>query len=114
MRLRLGRDLTAHRPQDRSGLGAEKTKFTQPDHIARGDGKKGIGKAGGQPWTEKWLKFDNSYFTTIPDANAGAHRPRCFIHHQPAERTILLCPCPQPPPLSTFARGADPRQTLSC
>lgn len=56
--------------KDRSGLGAESTKFTEPGHIARADGKPGIGKAGGQPWTEKWLKFDNSYFTTIPDTNA--------------------------------------------
>lgn len=56
--------------KDRSGLGKESTKFTQPTHVARADGKAGIGKAGGQPWTEKWLKFDNSYFTTIPDANA--------------------------------------------
>jgi len=56
--------------KDRSGLGKDSTKFTQPEHVARADGKAGIGKAGGQPWTEKWLKFDNSYFTTIPDANA--------------------------------------------
>ena len=36
--------------KDRSGLGAEKTKFTDGNHVARGDGKPGIGKAGGQPW----------------------------------------------------------------
>ena len=48
--------------KDRSGLGKESTKFTEGDHVARGDGKKGYGRKGGQPWTEKWLKFDNSYF----------------------------------------------------
>jgi len=53
--------------KDRSGLGAESTKFTSKDAIARKDGKAGIGKAGGSSWTEKWLAFDNSYFTTIPD-----------------------------------------------
>jgi hypothetical protein len=48
--------------QDRSGLGAESTKYTTGDHVARGDGKSGYGRKGGQPWTERWLKFDNSYF----------------------------------------------------
>lgn len=56
--------------QDRSGLGAESTKFTDGTHIARGDGKEGVGATGGSAWTEKWLKFDNSYFTTIPDKAA--------------------------------------------
>lgn len=46
-------------PQDRSGEGAESTKFTSGDHVARGDGKAGYGRKGGSPWTEKWLKFDN-------------------------------------------------------
>jgi L-ascorbate peroxidase len=36
--------------KDRSGLGAEKTKFTDGTHIARADGKPGIGKVGGSPW----------------------------------------------------------------
>lgn len=40
----------------RSGLGKESTKFTEGEHVARGDGKKGYGRKGGQPWTEKWLK----------------------------------------------------------
>jgi L-ascorbate peroxidase len=53
--------------KDRSGLGADKTKFTDGTAIARKDGKPGIGKAGGSSWTEKWLAFDNSYFTTIPN-----------------------------------------------
>lgn len=45
--------------QDRSGEGAESTKFTTGDHVARGDGKAGYGRKGGSSWTEKWLKFDN-------------------------------------------------------
>lgn len=45
--------------QDRSGEGAESTKFTSGDHVARGDGKSGYGRKGGSSWTEQWLKFDN-------------------------------------------------------
>eukprot|EP00960_Hanusia_phi_P067359 766611-Hanusia_phi.AAC.1 len=56
--------------KDRSGLGAEKTKFTDGSKVARADGKNGIGRTGGSSWTEQWLKFDNSYFTTIPNKNA--------------------------------------------
>lgn len=47
--------------QDRSGEGAESTKFTSGDHVARADGKAGYGRKGGSSWTEKWLKFDNRY-----------------------------------------------------
>ncbi|CAM9629938.1 unnamed protein product [Ectocarpus sp. 6 AP-2014] len=53
--------------KDRSGEGAESTKFTSGDHVARGDGKAGYGRKGGSSWTEKWLKFDNSYYATVPD-----------------------------------------------
>jgi len=56
--------------KDRSGFGAESTKYTSGDFVARGDGKPGIGRKGGSSWTEKWLKFDNSYFQTVPDSNA--------------------------------------------
>jgi len=56
--------------KDRSGLGAEKTKFTDGSKAVRADGKEGIGRKGGSSWTEQWLKFDNSYFKTVPDANA--------------------------------------------
>jgi len=56
--------------KDRSGLGKESTKFTEGDAAPRGDGAKGYGRKGGQPWTEKWLKFDNSYFATMYDPNA--------------------------------------------
>lgn len=57
--------------KDRSGLGKEENKFTNDkEHVARGDGKKGYGRNGGQPWTEKFLKFDNSYFTSVYDENA--------------------------------------------
>lgn len=51
--------------QDRSGLGKESTKYTSGDYVARGDGKSGYGRKGGQPWTDKWLKFDNSYFKYV-------------------------------------------------
>eukprot|EP00612_Vaucheria_litorea_P001459 CAMPEP_0171457782 /NCGR_PEP_ID=MMETSP0945-20130129/3720_1 /TAXON_ID=109269 /ORGANISM="Vaucheria litorea, Strain CCMP2940" /LENGTH=290 /DNA_ID=CAMNT_0011983453 /DNA_START=137 /DNA_END=1009 /DNA_ORIENTATION=- len=52
---------------DRSGFGKEQTKYTDGTSIARADGKPGIGKKGGSSWTEKWLKFDNSYFAAVPD-----------------------------------------------
>mmetsp|Transcript_33285 Transcript_33285/g.43895 ORF Transcript_33285/g.43895 Transcript_33285/m.43895 type:complete len:331 (+) Transcript_33285:87-1079(+) len=56
--------------KDRSGFGAEQTKYTSGDHLARADGKPGYGRKGGSSWTEKWLKFDNSYYQTVPDADA--------------------------------------------
>ena len=56
--------------KDRSGLGAEKTKFTDGSKQFRKDGKEANYKAGGSSWTEKWLIFDNSYFTTMPDKSA--------------------------------------------
>ena len=54
---------------DRSGLGAEKTKFTDGSKVMRADGKEAKYTPGGSPWVENWLIFDNSYFTTIPDAS---------------------------------------------
>ncbi|CAN8234172.1 unnamed protein product [Cochlearia groenlandica] len=42
---------------ERSGWGKPETKYT----------KTGPGKAGGQSWTVKWLKFDNSYFKDIKE-----------------------------------------------
>lgn len=57
--------------KDRSGVGAEKTKFTDGSYkVIRADGKEANYKPGGSPWTEQWLVFDNSYFTVIPDENA--------------------------------------------
>uniref|UniRef100_A0A7S2V2W5 Plant heme peroxidase family profile domain-containing protein n=1 Tax=Fibrocapsa japonica TaxID=94617 RepID=A0A7S2V2W5_9STRA len=56
--------------KDRSGFGAETTKYTDGSTVARGDGKEGIGAKGGSAWTEKWLKFDNSYYQTVPDEGA--------------------------------------------
>ena len=56
---------------DRSGVGAEKTKFTDGTPTVRADGKEASNyRVGGSPWTRQWLKFDNSYFTTIPDPDA--------------------------------------------
>ncbi|CAB9512563.1 ascorbate peroxidase 6, chloroplastic/mitochondrial [Seminavis robusta] len=56
--------------KDRSGLGAEKTKFTDGSKQMRADGKEASYTPGGSSWTEKWLIFDNSYFTTMPDEGA--------------------------------------------
>lgn len=56
--------------KDRSGLGAEKTKFTDGSPQKRADGSDAKYTPGGSPWTERWLVFDNSYFTTIPDPDA--------------------------------------------
>ncbi|KAJ3675227.1 hypothetical protein LUZ60_004269 [Juncus effusus] len=42
---------------ERSGWGKPETKYT----------KDGPGEPGGQSWTEKWLKFDNSYFKDIKE-----------------------------------------------
>jgi len=55
---------------DRSGLGAEKTKFTDgtPTKLADGSSTDKY-TPGGSPWVEDWLVFDNSYFTTITDAS---------------------------------------------
>ena len=50
------------------GYGAKNgTKYTgNEDHVARSDGKSGLGMMGGQSWTKEWLKFDNSYFKYTP------------------------------------------------
>ena len=65
------RDLTGRAHKDRSGLGAEKTKFTDGTPTPRADGKDASNyRVGGSPWTSQWLKFDNSYFTTVPDPDA--------------------------------------------
>ena len=55
---------------DRSGLGAEKTKFTDGTPTKLSDGSSTDKYTpGGSPWVENWLVFDNSYFTTIDDAS---------------------------------------------
>ena len=47
-------------PQDRSGEGAESTKFTAAGVCPRGPGAPaGCGNPGGSAWTPNWLKFDN-------------------------------------------------------
>lgn len=57
--------------KDRSGLGAEKTKFTDGTSESakqiRADGSEAKYGPGGSSWTKQWLRFDNSYFTTMPD-----------------------------------------------
>lgn len=47
------------------GYGASKgTRFTKPgSNRPRADGQAGMGMAGGRSWTERWLAFDNSYFS---------------------------------------------------
>lgn len=56
--------------KDRSGEGAEKTKFTDGCKQVRADGKEAKYTPGGSSWTEKWLVFDNSYYQTVPDKDA--------------------------------------------
>lgn len=56
--------------KDRSGVGAEKTKFTDGSKQVRADGKDAKYTPGGSSWTERWLVFDNSYYQTIPDPKA--------------------------------------------
>jgi len=56
--------------KDRSGLGAEKTKFTDGSPQPRADGTDAKYTPGGSSWTDKWLIFDNSYFKIMPDPNA--------------------------------------------
>mmetsp|Transcript_87575 Transcript_87575/g.245135 ORF Transcript_87575/g.245135 Transcript_87575/m.245135 type:complete len:348 (+) Transcript_87575:101-1144(+) len=56
---------------NRSGLGKEKTKFTDGSmKQPRADGTDAPYTPGGQSWTEKFLIFDNSYFITLNDPNA--------------------------------------------
>ena len=58
---------------DRSGLGAEKTKFTDGSATKLADGSETTTYTpGGSPWVENWLVFDNSYFTTINDASTDS------------------------------------------
>jgi L-ascorbate peroxidase len=56
--------------KDRSGLGKEKTKFTDGSKQIRADGKEALYKPGGSSWTDRWLVFDNSYFKIMPDPDA--------------------------------------------
>ena len=58
--------------KDRSGAGAEKTKYTDgsSSKILRSDGKEAKYNTGGSSWTKQWLIFDNSYYQTIPDPDA--------------------------------------------
>lgn len=68
--------LHLHLPQgraykDRSGLGKEKTKFTDGKYKQkRADGTDAPYTPGGSSWTENFLVFDNSYFTTLDDPDA--------------------------------------------
>ncbi|CAK9021830.1 Probable L-ascorbate peroxidase 7, partial [Durusdinium trenchii] len=54
-----------------NGYGSKNgTAYTGDEaHVARGDGKTGLGMAGGQSWTKKWLSFDNAYFSQASDKN---------------------------------------------
>ena len=56
--------------KDRSGLGKEKTKFTDGKSAEAkqklADGSDAKYKPGGSSWTPQWLVFDNSYFQGLP------------------------------------------------
>eukprot|EP00977_Amphora_coffeiformis_P009183 scaffold2093_cov161-Amphora_coffeaeformis.AAC.13 len=56
--------------KDRSGAGAEKTKFTDGKPLVRADGKTVVPKPGGSSWVENFLVFDNSYYQVVPDEKA--------------------------------------------
>jgi L-ascorbate peroxidase len=57
--------------KDRSGLGKEKTKYTDGSMEQKfSDGSKAPYKPGGQSWTDQFLVFDNSYFKIMSDPNA--------------------------------------------
>lgn len=57
--------------KDRSGAGAEKTKYTDgTTPQKRVDGAEATFKHGGSSWTEQFLVFDNSYFRTMKDESA--------------------------------------------
>jgi L-ascorbate peroxidase len=58
--------------KDRSGAGAEKTKFT--DGVCKQplvDGSEAHYKPGGSPWTPNFLVFDNSYYQITEEAHKG-------------------------------------------
>ena len=55
---------------DRSGLGKEKTKFTDGSKQLLVDGSEAKYTPGGSSWTDNWLVFDNSYFSIMPDEDA--------------------------------------------
>jgi len=57
--------------KDRSGLGKEKTKFTDGSMTQKYvDGSAAPYKPGGQSWTDQFLIFDNSYFKIMSDPSA--------------------------------------------
>ncbi|GAX16878.1 L-ascorbate peroxidase [Fistulifera solaris] len=55
--------------KDRSGEGAESTKFTTGPQT-RADGTEANYKKGGSSWTTNFLQFDNSYFKIMSDESA--------------------------------------------
>merc|ERR1712087_524297 len=61
----MGRAFKERSGTTENGYGWKKgTKYTSGKEFKpRGDGKEGVGMAGGRSWTKKWLSFDNSYFT---------------------------------------------------
>jgi L-ascorbate peroxidase len=56
--------------KDRSGEGAEKTKFTDGSKQMRADGVEAKYNPGGSSWVKNWLVFDNSYYQIMPDESA--------------------------------------------
>lgn len=57
--------------KDRSGLGKEKTKFTDGSMKQKfNDGKDAPYTPGGSSWTDQFLVFDNSYYKIMSDPEA--------------------------------------------
>lgn len=57
--------------KDRSGAGAEKTKFTDGSKQPLVDGSDAHYKPGGSSWTPNFLVFDNSYYQITDEAQKG-------------------------------------------
>jgi L-ascorbate peroxidase len=60
--------------KDRSGAGAEKTKFTDGSKQTLVDGSDASYKPGGSSWTPQFLVFDNSYYQITEEAQMGTPR----------------------------------------
>lgn len=57
---------------DRSGAGKESSKYTKKQEDGSLEVGDDFGQEGGSSWTRNWLKFDNSYFTTLQEQNADS------------------------------------------
>ena len=86
--------------KDRSGLGKEKTKFTDGEsELAkqiRADGSEAKYTPGGSAWTDQWLVFDNSYFKILEVRChwLGCASTTCLSHTQSFVLCVVSCLLP--------------------